>query len=103
MTHETGSPQQAQEPQAEEVYRLNRKYRTVMSENAKEARAVYMKRYRKKHRDALNAYQRQYRKDHPEKLKEYNKRYSEKHREDLKKRRRQYAATYWEKKTHEEE
>lgn len=103
MIHETRSTQPAQKAQAEEVFRLNRKLLSAMPANAKAARSLYMKEYRKKHREELNEYQRRYRKKHPEKLREYNKRYTEKHREDLKNRRKQYAATYWEKKANEEE
>ena len=75
----------------------------MITEKAKEARALYMRKYREEHRAQLREYQRNYRKKHPEKLKEYNRRYNKIHRAELQKKRADYAAKYWEKKANEKD
>ena len=82
----------------QKVFIMNRYFSSTISEKARKYRALYMKRYREEHREALNDYQRKYRKEHPEKLKEYNRRYAAKHEEELRERRKRYAEAYWERK-----
>ena len=42
-----------------------------MTQEARDARAAYMKEYRRRNKDRLNAYARQWRKDNPEKVASY--------------------------------
>lgn len=54
-----------------------------MTEEAKQARAAYLKEYRKKNAQRINAYQREYRKNNPDKA-------------------RNWQANYWQKKAEQE-
>lgn len=49
-----------------------------MTQEAREARAAYMKEYRKRNKDRLNAYARQWRKENPEKVASYTEKQWEK-------------------------
>ncbi len=54
-----------------------------MTEEAKQARAAYLKEYRRKNAQRINAYQREYRKNNPDKA-------------------RSWQANYWQKKAEQE-
>ena len=49
-----------------------------MTQEARDARAAYMREYRKRNKDKLNAYARQWRKDNPEKVASYTEKQWEK-------------------------
>ena len=49
-----------------------------MTQEARDARAAYMREYRKRNKDKLNAYARQWRKENPEKVASYTERQWEK-------------------------
>lgn len=49
-----------------------------MTQEARDARAAYMKEYRRRNKDRLNAYARQWRKDNPEKVASYTEKQWEK-------------------------
>ena len=48
-----------------------------MTEEAKQARKEYMKKWQAENRDHVNDYMKQYRAKHPEKVKQYNQSYWE--------------------------
>lgn len=49
-----------------------------MTQEARDARAAYMREYRQRNKDKLNAYARQWRKDNPEKVASYSEKQWEK-------------------------
>lgn len=46
-----------------------------MTDEARQARSIYMREYRRKNAERINAYNRQWRAENPEKTREYNARY----------------------------
>lgn len=54
-----------------------------MTESAKKARALAMKKYQETHRKQINDYQKKWREKNPDKVKEYNSRHWEKKAKEM--------------------